>query len=413
MTPASVLTMRPLLSGDDAAEAFRAVQAIAADLPAPDAAHDPGPASGSCGFALFWAAYAEATGDDAARATARAHVDAAVEAVATRNSVAPGLYSTPVGAGWALAVLEGRLLDVDPADNDVDVVVEKLLSMRPWPGSFDLVRGTAGLGVHALARLPRESAARSLALAVQRLRDTAVETGDGLAWPADLRGEVPERTAQFPDGYVDVGLAHGAPGVVAFLANALCAGHDAARPVLHGALAWLRAQRDPDAPPGHAFPSTVTPGGERRPARLAWCYGDPGVAVALLSAAHALDDADLLGEAREVARGCAARVEPLVRDAGLCHGSAGLGHVFARLGRGLGDPEVLDLAGWWMREALRARTPGEGVGGYLTYRPDDDRYEAEPGVLEGSAGIGLALLSALSAEEPWWDGLLLLDGCAG
>jgi hypothetical protein len=46
--------------------------------------------------------------------------------------------------------------------------------------------------------------------------------------------------------------------------------------MLDGAVAWLLAQRLPGA--GAAFPSYVGAGIDPRPTRLAWCYGDLGLA---------------------------------------------------------------------------------------------------------------------------------------
>jgi hypothetical protein len=56
------------------------------------------------------------------------------------------------------------------------------------------------------------------------------------------------------------------------------------------------------------------------------------------------------------------------------------------------------------------RRTGEGVGGFRAQLPDERErlvWIDDPGFLTGAAGIGLALLAAVSPVEPAWDRLLL------
>jgi hypothetical protein len=97
-----------------------------------------------------------------------------------------------------------------------------------------------------------------------------------------------------------------------------------------------------------------------------------------------------------------------VVDAGLCHGAAGLMHVFNRLWQGTGDEAFRDAAVRWAEKTLALR--GEGVGGYRSFNPlVEAKWDDDPGFLTGAAGIGLALLAATSDVEPRWDVTLLAD----
>ena len=149
------------------------------------------------------------------------------------------------------------------------------------------------------------------------------------------------------------------------------------------------------------------------PTRTAWCYGDPGIAAVLLSAARSFGRADWESEALDVARRSARRSEQAAQtvDAGLCHGTAGLAHLFNRFHQATGDPELGEAALAWTRRTLDMQRPGEGIGGYRSYmtseKAADGDWSAQPGLLIGSAGIGLALLAAVSGVEPAWDRMLL------
>ena len=94
-----------------------------------------------------------------------------------------------------------------------------------------------------------------------------------------------------PDGYYNLGLAHGVPGVIALLGAACATGVAAgtARPLLDGAVAWLLAQRLPDGFVSQ-FSYWAGPGIKAEPSRLAWCYGDLGLAAALLYAARCVGE---------------------------------------------------------------------------------------------------------------------------
>ncbi len=309
--------------------------------------------------------------------------------------------------------------DLDGSDESdpnasIDEALIELLERSPWRGDHDLVTGLAGLAVHAFERLPRPSARRCLELVLDRLGELA-ERGDGRAtwrtWPQHL---IEPTRSEYPAGYYNLGVAHGVPATVAVLARMAAAGigDGRARQLLAEATAWVLDQRL-DSPAGLSlFPRFVGPGISPVPARFAWCYGDPGVVAALLAAAGVAGDESLHDTALGLARRAAA--EPTSRrdviDASLCHGAAGLGHLFNRIQQSTGDVACADAARRWFARALDMRTAGEGLAGFrYRARPRDPESEMrdDPGLITGIAGIGLALLGAITTIEPAWDRMLL------
>ncbi len=134
----------------------------------------------------------------------------------------------------------------------------------------------------------------------------------------------------------------------------------------------------------------------------------------MLLAARSFGREDWEREALAAARQAAGRREGElgVEDAGLCHGTAGLAHVFHRLFRDTGDETLREAALFWLRRTLEMRQPGLGPGGFrrADYDEADQRcWTADPGFLTGAAGIGLALLAAISPVEPEWDRVMLLS----
>jgi len=269
-------------------------------------------------------------------------------------------------------------------------VLQRIADGKPSPSSEPLARGI----LDQLERLARPM-------------DT------GVAWftPPSLLPEWQRTIA--PDGYTNLGLAHGVPGVIAILARYLSAGVEVARSraLLDRAVAFLRSVAEPPRPGGrYSAWLPVQPGWTNR---VAWCYGDLGVSVALMAAATATGRDDWRGDALELARGMAARPrdQSQVVDAGLCHGAAGVAHLFNRLAQATGDAELARTADTWFGHALAMRQSGADVGGFPrgSYQDGAMVWEPSADLLTGASGIALALHAAISPIEPAWDQLLLAD----
>jgi hypothetical protein len=400
----------PVLEGDLAASAARAVHGIAGALAARPELATPADRT------VFWAYVSGALDGDAAAAAA---YDAATDeliAELERGAAHPALYGGLAGIGWTLGhVMEGG---ADEVLQIVDRSLGSLLETERWRGPHDLTQGLVGMGVYFLERLASAEApvARDgLARIVDHLAALAIESDAGTTWHTGPDILPPFVRASWPDGYYDAGVAHGVPGTIALLSRAAAQG-DAppqARALRDGAVRWLAAQRQSPAPNGR-FPSRIWSDAAGVPAprdraRAAWCYGDPGIAAALWTAAPELARETALDAARRDAATCG------VADAGLCHGAAGLAHLFNRFYQATGDAVFADAARAWFGRALDLRRDdGPGIGGfaawYVTAPGEPPAFHPIANFLEGSIGIGLALLAAITpATAPSWDRLLLCD----
>jgi lantibiotic modifying enzyme len=413
---------KPLLQGELAEQASRAVQEIASALPSYSPSGEMQSSSlagGLTGEALFYTYLALHTGDEAAAERAAQLVEQAAETLAVQP-LPPNLYTGFPGVAWAMEHLRGRLFEEDADEDDpvqeIDEALSTPLQRSPWPGDYDLITGLVGLAVYALERLPRPAAVSLLASIVDRLSERADISEEGAAWFSRVE-ELPEWQREFhPRGYYNLGVAHGLPAVVAVLAGAVAAGVEKARPLLHDSTRFLLARRhDPSSPVGACFSTSYAPWEEPTGSRLAWCYGDPGVAAALLAAARAAGEPAWERAALEVALSAAERPEPGsgIQDAGLCHGAGGLAHLFNRMYHTTGDERLAGAARFWFERTLAFRQPGQGIGGFRSWGviggPNDLGWRDEAGFLEGTAGIGLALLGAISDVEPAWDRVLAVS----
>jgi lantibiotic modifying enzyme len=343
-------------------------------------------------------------------------IEWAVETLA-RTSTPVAFASGFPGVAWAVTHLQGKVLsadeDEDPCD-EIDQALLTALDRSPWPSHYDLLYGLVGLGIYAFERPASPSVRRCLERVVEHLAETAVERPEGLTWWTPPQHASPVSPDDFPNGFYCLGLAHGVPGVIALTALAWAAGvaRGESERLLRGAVSWQLAQKLPDESPSR-FASFVIEGQPDKASRSAWCYGDPGVAAALMLAARCVDEPAWEQEALEIAKKAARRPaeDSGVVDAAICHGSAGLALIFHRLYQATGDEELRDASLHWYHATLDLRQPGVGLAGYRFYVPDNRTMELawhdDVSLLSGAAGVGLVLLAGASDVEPAWDRAIL------
>ncbi|WP_280447077.1 lanthionine synthetase C family protein [Nocardia brasiliensis] len=276
--------------------------------------------------------------------------------------------------------------------------------------SFDLVSGITGTGAYLLRRNAYPAALRA---ALTGLVAVCRWENDLPNWHTPAWSIAPKTpmAESFPGGVLNCGLAHGVPGPLALLSLAELSGISVAgqREAIAMVGRWLTAHRADDAhgpnwPTGIPLPGTAAVG--TRP-RNAWCYGGPGVARALWLAGNAIDDAELRSLAVDTMVAASSRfaatAEPDPAPA-LCHGVAGLLQITLRFAHDTGDPRFDRAAVELTDRLLAGYDPAHRFG----FRCAGELPADRPGLLDGAAGIALALLAASTGAAPDWDRMLLL-----
>jgi hypothetical protein len=315
--------------------------------------------------------------------------------------VEPWLYGGAAHAGWtAVQLSRGYGLDVSGL-TAFDQLILGWIENYPADRTVDLPMGLLGLGVYGLIH-PVVATREKFTSAVLDMIEDRAERADGGLF---LRS-APARAAEHPAASVishrDLGVAHGNAGLVSYLASVVLAGSsnaDRAESMLRGAVSWLLRQRiDLD---GSVFPQAV----ESRyvPARSAWCYGDPGIALALAVAARATGFSDVAGTAREAAAAAIDRAPAMARvtDPCLCHGAAGLVWFGRRAGSDFALHNVESYTEHWFGYLRDARA--HGTLRYLA--PGGTRPDSS--FLEGDLGVALACLYLAKGGSPEWQQRLL------
>lgn len=286
-----------------------------------------------------------------------------------------------------------------------------MVSDRPW-SRFDVISGSSGVIRYLLRRMGDSRFLVPLEYLLEELiqRSSKIHTRDGffvvpeyLPTERHLRG--------FPDGYIDLGMAHGLPGILAALSIARLSGYrarglDNAIDCLVDTILCARIQNGTRI----GWPYGIGPRGEYNgyPAQLAWCYGAPGVAFSLALASAARKNISLGEFANEVIQSLSSQDDSLATTAlnpCMCHGSAGLFHILRRFAR-LNNCSLPNAIVSPLHRALFASWSSSSATGF-TLSPDGSPVPAFS-LLEGSIGCALPLVSLLSAEPLEWDEFFLL-----
>ncbi|HNW99204.1 MAG TPA: lanthionine synthetase C family protein [Bacteroidales bacterium] len=211
-----------------------------------------------------------------------------------------------------------------------------------------------------------------------------------------------------PDKFVNFGLAHGLPGILLLFGKAFCVTKD--KKIIHiieeGVNCILNHELEDSL---SIFPSDNF---HKRGSRLAWCYGDLGIANSLYILGNQLSNEKWIKKSIDIFIHASKRKELLMNsiiDAGICHGAFGISHIFRRMFFNTGIEIFSKASDYWINEALYMAKFEDGLSGYKAYHGPDKGWVKEFGLLEGIAGMGLVLLSSISKEAPNWDECLLLS----
>lgn len=299
-------------------------------------------------------------------------------------------------------------------------------------GQYDVVYGLAGVVPYLLYRRSSSTIVRALEAAIQMLVVLTEDT-DGIPhWytPQHLIWRE-EWQAAYSDGLLDCGMAHGAAGFLAALALARLEGIES--PGLAEAIdrlaGLLMTHRQDDAYGPNwagvlgvdqlaASDSSGMVDASRADASLptipSWCYGSPGIARALWLAGSALQSqryCDFAITAMEAV--CRRDLSAAAQQSlSLCHGTAGVLQIVQRFAWDTRHTTFKETVKVLTEELVEHYTPALPFG-YADLRLSG-QTPAGPGLLLGSSGIALALLSAASDQMssdqmPSWDRLFFLS----
>jgi lantibiotic modifying enzyme len=359
--------------------------------------------NGMAGAVLFYLELHNATKDANALKMARGGADFLMSSLPDEPGNTPmGLYTGVAGTAVVLSFVHSVTGDAayqngrDRALSLVSRAARRNGLGVEWNDSTDIVSGSAGIGL-ALLSLSKQNAinARQLALlAGDRLIERSQVVGDGRTWLIS-----PQTPRNYPN------FSHGTAGVSYFLAHVSAIpgskGH------LEAALAGERYLQSiaTETPNGGRMIYHSMPGNDQL-YYLSWCHGPAGTARLYRALGSVTRDPQWDARVRQLALGIQHMKVP-ERSPGFwnnisrCCGNCGVSDFFLSLYRNSKDAQHLVYAEEVGHDTLaRATADGDGLKWIQAeHRVRPELLVAQTGLMQGAAGVGLAMLHLDGARE--------------
>lgn len=210
---------------------------------------------------------------------------------------------------------------------------------------------------------------------------------------------------------INMGLAHGIPSILIILSRIykMTGDEEILNKLIKPGLEFLMNFRNEELNEISQFPTQIKNGNGIWPSRMAWCYGDPGIGLALLQIGvncNRLEWKSIGLEILKLASLRRNREDTLVSDACLCHGSSGLALIYYSAGLDTNYEPFFETSQFWAKETLKFGRNSHVHGNYL-FHSGAGQFQPSFNVLEGIAGVGLFLIAMLEGENPGWgEGML-------
>lgn len=216
---------------------------------------------------------------------------------------------------------------------------------------------------------------------------------------------------------INLSLSHGMAAIINYLTRCLAISEIKSNEIeqaLRRIVKFYKIHQNPIKEKESCFPSWVKLENHKPfNSRLAWCYGDLGVGLALYNAGEVLSEISLKEYALTILKHSISRIEPSeenVVEGNFCHGSSGLAETYRSIYQITNDADFLKASQYWLKVTLDLATHEDGYAGYKTYHGLKKEYHKDCSLLEGASGIAVVFLETLLQKPlPWKKALMLYN----
>lgn len=325
------------------------------------------------------------------------------------NSMAyPTFADGLAGIGWLIEHLNNQGFIEINANEFLTDLDEHLYSVMNNAKHYDYLHSKSGYALYFITRYKNnKNVERYLSEYLNWLNDICINENNTIKWESILDKE------RNLSGF-NFGMSHGIPSIICILLKirkleinvALC------DKLLNGAVNFMMNNVLEPQKNGSFFPIWVANCEQPIGSRLAWCYGDLGIAYSLYCYAKQLNKQDILDFAIKVLLYSTQRKkdeDTQILDACLCHGSSGVLHIFNRMYRETKNVQFSEATNYWVQKTIDLAYHTDGLAGYKTWRSQKKGgLHNNYSLLEGIAGIGISLTAYISGTDSVWDECLLL-----
>jgi len=221
-----------------------------------------------------------------------------------------------------------------------------------------------------------------------------------------------------PKGHFNCGLSHGISGPLSLLSLSLKQGvivegqKEVINKIAYWLLRWRQKNEYGETLPGVLDWTEIKKGKlmvNSRP-NYSWCYGEPGIARALWLAGEALGEQDLKEESLYLFK--TFNQQPIkkwnINSNAICHGIAGM-LILSNVMYNDCQLEDIDSLRFNLVSTLMKSFNFEYQYCFRNFNEELIASKQSPGVLDGAAGIALALLTLISNSQSNWTSIFLVS----
>ncbi len=386
------------------------INEIIAELRGVNIQNDIGILSGNSGIAMFFLQYYQMSGNDKYFECIQKSVIHAIESINKGNNKFT-FCGGITGLLWLVEDLICKKLidekDIEFIDELENFLCEKM-TQEMANGNYDYLHGSSGIALYFAKKNRRKDTSDFIEKYIRLLCSKADYFSDGsIAWKSIVN--IDKQNV----GY-NLSLSHGLASIICILSKIFLSGYktEKVEETIRGCVKYINKNKLKDNSKSF-FPNWITLEDQNTFSRLAWCYGDLGIAISLYYASKALEDINMENSSLEIFCHAALRrnlQDNHIVDAGICHGTAGISHIFRRMFINTGLSLFTETADYWLDQTLKMAIHNDGLAGFKAYHGEKyGGWVKEYSILEGISGIGLMLISSINDCEPTWDECLLLS----
>ncbi|NEN23796.1 hypothetical protein G3O08_09810 [Cryomorpha ignava] len=325
------------------------------------------------------------------------------------------------GIGWMLQLLVKEEIleysEVTKVLDQIDSLSSQFAIHSLRNGNHDFLYGAAGEMLYLQSRMNYNNKVKKSLIAISdSLIDSSKNSVDGIYWQESgfmLEDEQKNKEVS------NLGISHGQASKIVILSKLVENGIEVERysKVLTEAVKFILSCKNKFTQ--NCFFPSIIENNVGQESAFWWSYGDLGIGIALYQAGRALGNPEIIKEAESIYHYYKnTKIEETgIFEASLCRGTSGVALMYHNMFLNTGIDAFRVTSDYWFDETLKLAKyshDSDSISGfkflnnYSTNR-DEWFYQSNPGLLMGTAGVGLAMLSKLSGKKMAWSQCLLLN----
>jgi len=357
--------------------------------------------TGKLGIALFYYYYYVLFSNEESKRLCNDILNSAINNIKFFNE--PSLSEGISGLSWIVHFLYNQkfVSSIDDDFSQIDEYIFKALKLKLSEKKYDLITGSIGYFLYFLERKRFKSVNKELAYFCNTIENIKSDKDNTCFWFDYYDDANPN---------INLGLAHGQISIAVALSKAAAIRDNGI--LIDKIINLYKSVELNNCANKSIFPTSL-PHNKNVCSRLAWCYGDLGIGIGMMNIGFTQNMESVFEYGKSILLKSIDRktlgINGVV-DAGICHGSVGIAHIYNRAFQWTEIIDFKDIAIYWYNQTIELSNHQYGLVGYKTWFTSDyGGWKKDYSFLSGISGIGLSLIAGISDLEPRWDKILLIS----